>query len=598
MNTSIGKRIWFGFGTLILLTLIVLFLTNQSANLSKKIYAQISEIYNPSVKKLNELSFKLEQSKILINYWAYVESKSDVQEKQLFRKIIGTEIPRLKAELDTLATNWEKQDVDQKLVIYNQMDELFKEYGQIQGMLPEFTSYQEMSGMQWFLARDLTEEGGPIYTRVQEMNRDLEKLTESQRRKEQKALSEMVGAFATLKFYSTYIGGFLIIAGLIIGLLTAKSIVTPVQRLKEKLFMMSKGVLPGMETRIASDEIGQMTVALNNLIQGQERIKQFVNALGSGDFTIRYDPLSDEDELAPDFVKTRDALAENERITEMKIAQRTKELEEKNRQINEQSKRVIALYQDLRDSIEYAKRLQDSILPTNDQLKKAFPQSFVFYQPKDIVSGDFYWISTRGKKVYVAAIDCTGHGVPGAFMSLIGHNSLNIALDEADQNDPGSILSHLNVIATNSLNRNKGNTTVRDGMDAALAIWDKETNLVSFAGAMRPMVYYKNGELGRLKGDRVSVGGQETIDHKFSSDFVQLSKNDTFYLFSDGYPDQFGGETENGKKYKLSRFLEEITAMQPESMEQQREQLRVNIRTWQGNHPQVDDILVLGVKIS
>lgn len=576
----------------------MLFLTNKSANLSKRIYNDISETYNPSVKKLNELSFKLEQSKILINYSAYVESKSDQQEKQLFRKIIGIEIPRIKSELDTLATNWEKQDVDQKLVIYNQIDELFKEYEQIQGMLPDFASYQEMGGMQWFLARDLTEDGGPIYTRVLELTHDLDRLIESQRRKEQLALSEMVGAFATLKFYSTYIGGFLIIAGLIIGLLTAKSIVTPVQRLKEKLFMMSRGVLPGVETRIASDEIGQMTVALNNLIQGQERIKLFVNSIGSGDFNVNYDPLSADDELAPDFIKTRDALAENERITEMKITQRTKELEEKNRQINEQSKRVITLYKDLRDSIEYAKRLQDSILPTQEQLKKAFPSSFVLYQPKDIVSGDFYWISTKGSKVYVASIDCTGHGVPGAFMSLIGHNSLNIALEEADSNDPGSVLSHLNVLATNSLNRNKGNTTVRDGMDAALCIWDKVDNTVSFAGAMRPLVYYKDGEMGRLKGDRVSVGGQDTINHKFSSESIQLSKGDTFYVFSDGYPDQFGGETVNGKKYKLSRFLNDLGAIQPFNMEQQREQMRVNIRTWQGNHPQVDDILVIGVKIT
>jgi serine phosphatase RsbU (regulator of sigma subunit) len=465
-------------------------------------------------------------------------------------------------------------------------------------MLPDFASYQEMGGMQWFLARDLTEDGGPIYTRVLELTHDLDRLIESQRRKEQLALSEMVGAFATLKFYSTYIGGFLIIAGLIIGLLTAKSIVTPVQRLKEKLFMMSRGVLPGVETRIASDEIGQMTVALNNLIQGQERIKLFVNSIGSGDFNVNYDPLSADDELAPDFIKTRDALAENERITEMKITQRTKELEEKNRQINEQSKRVITLYKDLRDSIEYAKRLQDSILPTQEQLKKAFPSSFVLYQPKDIVSGDFYWISTKGSKVYVASIDCTGHGVPGAFMSLIGHNSLNIALEEADSNDPGSVLSHLNVLATNSLNRNKGNTTVRDGMDAALCIWDKVDNTVSFAGAMRPLVYYKDGEMGRLKGDRVSVGGQDTINHKFSSESIQLSKGDTFYVFSDGYPDQFGGETVNGKKYKLSRFLNDLGAIQPFNMEQQREQMRVNIRTWQGNHPQVDDILVIGVKIT
>jgi len=120
VNISIGKRIWLGFGSLILLTLIVLYLTNRSVALSNRIYAEINDIYDPSVKKLNELSFKLEQSKILINYWAYVESKADQQEKQNFLEIVGKDIPKVKAEIDTLSTNWERQDVEQKLIIYQQ----------------------------------------------------------------------------------------------------------------------------------------------------------------------------------------------------------------------------------------------------------------------------------------------------------------------------------------------------------------------------------------------------------------------------------------------------------------------------------------------
>lgn len=595
MRITVGRRIWLGFGSLILLTLIVLFLTNHSANISRRIYGELSTIYNPSLQTLNELSFKLEQSKILINYWAYVESKSDIQEKQRFQRIVQEEIPAIKSELDTLATMWEKKDQQRKIAIYGKMDELMVEYEEIQLLLPDFTSYQDLS---WFMARDMTEEGGPIYKKAQSIEDDLQVLIDSQRDKEKDALERIVAAFATLQFYAIYIGGFLILTGLIIGLLTARSIVTPVQRLKEKLLMLGKGVLPPKEERVANDEIGEMSAALNNLIKGQKSIRQFVNALGGGEFTVHYQPLSQDDELAPDFIKTRDALAENERITEMKIAQRTRELEEKNKQINEQSKRVISLYQDLKDSIEYAKRLQDSILPTTDRMKHLFPDSYVYYQPKDIVSGDFYWVQERDDWVYVAAVDCTGHGVPGAFMSLIGHNALNLAMDEADVTDPGAILSSLNRLATDSLNRNRGRTTVRDGMDAAFCALNRKTNELRFSGAMRPILAYINGEEKRIRGDRVSIGSIDHREHQYATHTLQLSAGDTFYLFSDGYADQFGGQEKGGKKYKQARFIKDIQAGQEMDMASQRDQLRFNMMSWQGDHPQVDDMLVIGVRVS
>jgi serine phosphatase RsbU (regulator of sigma subunit) len=360
--------------------------------------------------------------------------------------------------------------------------------------------------------------------------------------------------------------------------------------------MLGRGVIPPPEARVANDEIGEMGDALNDLIKGQKSIRKFVNALGSGEFTVHYEPLSDDDELAPDFIKTRDALAENERITEMKITQRTKELEEKNEQINEQSQRVISLYQDLRDSIEYAKRLQDSILPTRERLKHLFPEHFVFYKPKDIVSGDFYWVHQADEWAYIAAVDCTGHGVPGAFMSLIGHNSLNLAMDTADRTDPGSILTELNKFATDSLNRNTGRTKVRDGMDIALCAYNSKTMELRFAGAMRPIVCFQGGEELRYRGDRVSIGSQETRDHLFQSHSIQLQENDAFYIFSDGYPDQFGGKEKGGKKYKQSKFIRDLAAVHSKPVDEQQDALKFNMMAWQEDHAQVDDMLVIGVK--
>lgn len=527
-----------------------------------------------------------------------MESKAENPEKRSFLKIIGRDIPVIKASIDTLATHWQEDDKARKRLIYDQLRELTSLYSQVQTLLPDLESYQTNSGLNWFVARDLAEETGEIYDKVENINSTLVALTESQIAKEAEALGKMVRSFQTLQFYSTYIGGFLMLIGVVIGLLTSRSIVNPVGRLNQKLKLLGRGVVPSIETQVSQDEIGEMTIALNNLIEGQTRIRAFVNSLGSGEFEVDYEPLSDEDELAPDFQKTREALAENERITELKITQRTKELEEKNKQINEQSKRVITLYQDLRDSIEYARRLQESILPTKELIEKLMPESFVYFQPKDIVSGDFYWMTSRGNKVYIAAIDCTGHGVPGAFMSLIGHNSINRAMEEADLNNPGDILKKLNENATDALNRNKGATTVRDGMDAALCIWDKDTDLVSFAGAMRPLIYFKDGELVKIRGDRASIGGEETKNHVFTRHDVQLSKGDSFYLFSDGYPDQFGGREVGGKKYKVSRFYEQLQHAQSQAMEEQMATLKFNMMTWQGNHDQVDDILIIGARIS
>jgi len=572
-------------------------LTNRAVNLSEEIYGDINTIYDPSISKLRELSFKLEQSKILSNYWAYVESGIN-EEKQDLLQLIHTEIPQIQVELDSLSNSWDQEDRVSKGDIFDGLEDLMVQYTQVQELLPTLESYQDNSGFNWFMARDMAEEGGEIYEPVADISDRIDALTRSQVDKEGQALSEMVGSFQRLQFNSTFLGGLLMLVGLIIGMLTSRSIVNPLERLKGKLVEMGRGVLPPMEDQIARDEIGEVSVALNNMMQGQVRERTFGDALGRGDFTVDYDPLSVDDELAPDFLKTRESLAQNERITETKIRQRTQELEKKNLEINEQSERMRELYQDLMDSIEYAKRLQESILPTELYIEEHLPDSFVYFEPKDVVSGDFYWMRDKGDKVYIAAMDCTGHGVPGAFMSLVGHNSLNRAIEEAESGSAASLFAKLNQFATDALNRNTGKTTVRDGMDGSMCIYDKRTHKLQFTGAMNPLVYFSKGEMTRIKGDRVAIGSQDTRDHVFEEHEVQLEKGDTFYLFSDGYPDQFGGETEQGKKYMMSRFLRDLKGAQNMKMEAQHDMLKFNMMNWQqGKHAQVDDILIIGVKV-
>jgi serine phosphatase RsbU (regulator of sigma subunit)/HAMP domain-containing protein len=565
---------------------------------SKRIHSEINEIYNPSLDILEEVSSKLEQSKILINYWAYVENKPDNPEKQNLLRIIEEDIPQLKVELDNVSVNWESVNQDRKEMVYKEIDQLMGLYSEVMTYLPDFASYQENGGFNWFMARDMTEETGVIYEKVADINFDLKNLINQNRKQEQKALDEMVVSFQQLQFYSTYIGGFLILFGLIIGLVTARSIVTPVKSLRDKLMSMSRGVLPEMQEKPSNDEIGEMSIALNNLIQGQQRIKSFVNSIGSGDFTASYDPLSSEDELAPDFMKTRDALAENERITEQKIKERTQELREKNEQINEQSKKVTELYQDLRDSIEYAKRLQDAILPTQEQVDYAFKESFIHFKPKDIVSGDFYWIHRKDNLSYMAAVDCTGHGVPGAFMSLVGHNSIKIALSESDPTSSADIMNNLNLHATQSMNRQKESTEVRDGMDAALCIYDNDTREVRFTGALRPFFFVRKGELHTMRGSRSSIGSPDNENFQFEMETIQMQKDDVFYIFSDGYPDQFGGTEIAGRKFKMKRFKELLLDISDKPMAEQLEAIKFTMAKWQGTHAQVDDILVMGVRVN
>jgi PAS domain S-box-containing protein len=250
---------------------------------------------------------------------------------------------------------------------------------------------------------------------------------------------------------------------------------------------------------------------------------------------------------------------------------------------------------DITDSINYAKRIQSAILPYKEDLKKNCPQSFVLFEPKDIVSGDFYWFTNAGDWLFVAAADCTGHGVPGALMSMIGSNILNEIIKDSSIRKSSLILEQLDKRVLETLKRS-GEEVVHDGMDIAFCAINVKEKILEYAGANRPLVLIRNNVVIELKPDKLSIGGYSHAEKVFKDTSMQLLEGDTIYLFTDGYADQFGGNY--NKKFKYKNLLALLLSIHKEDLKEQKKLLKDAMSAWKGQNEQVDDILVMGLRIS
>lgn len=282
------------------------------------------------------------------------------------------------------------------------------------------------------------------------------------------------------------------------------------------------------------------------------------------------------------FIRLRTKQIQKEkRILEIKVAERTRELAQKN--------------EDITDSIQYAKRIQEAILPTRENIFRHLPESFILYKPKDIVSGDFYWFFKKDNKKIIAAVDCTGHGVPGAFMSMIGHNLLNQIVIEKGITNPAEILSQLNNGVQEALKQKGTEGETMDGMDVALCTIDEQQDEFEFAGAFRPLYLIRNKNLEKIEGSKFPIGGgqHETV-REFQCYKRKIIKGDMIYMFSDGFADQFGGL--KGKKFMTKRFQENLLQIHDKRPVDQEILLEAKITEWRGSFEQVDDILVIGIR--
>jgi serine phosphatase RsbU (regulator of sigma subunit) len=246
------------------------------------------------------------------------------------------------------------------------------------------------------------------------------------------------------------------------------------------------------------------------------------------------------------------------------------------------------------DSLIYAQRIQEALLPSEDYFRKHLKDSFIFFRPKDIVSGDFYWIGEKSEKVFVVAADCTGHGVPGALMSMIGLEIIEKTINEDNIEEPPAILAVVNKGLEKTFAREKNiGTIIRDGMDIGLCIIDMKRKKIEFSGAFFSLYLIRDNTLIEMKGDKYIIG-MNPVGKPYTLNLIDLKADDILYLFSDGYPDQFGG-TEN-KKFMYRRFRYLLMTIHNFPVDDQKTILEENMRTWMGKTPQVDDMMVIGFR--
>ena len=266
-------------------------------------------------------------------------------------------------------------------------------------------------------------------------------------------------------------------------------------------------------------------------------------------------------------------------ITERKLIEL--EIKSKNKKIN--------------DSINYAQRIQGAILPNNEIINRVLPDSFIMYKPRDVVSGDFPWFTQIGDDIYIAAVDCTGHGVPGALISLIGYFILNDVIRGRKISDPGQILDLMDAEVTKTLRQDQEDSKSKDGMDIALCKINLKKNEVEYAGAHRPLYYMDAGEMVEIKGNKFAIGGGRYRNQTdFTTTNIKVKKGDSIFFCSDGFPDQFGGP--DNRKFGSKRTRELVAELHSGNMKQVHTQIDNVWEKWKGDEKQTDDLLMIGIK--
>ncbi len=588
---TIGRRIGLGFAILVSLTVVAFTLTIftiiESKNKTETMVGQVT----PSVTELKELNLMLQRSHTNISKWVYNKSMNDMQFRDELNKIISVEYPQKRELLVDYSKFWTDSEKDQLQVVFNKIDSLFFGYkNNIMEPLNSLEAYND-DGVIFLAVNDYEESEAYIKT----IYIKLRELIVLKKQFADNVKQEMFESLDFLKRSVQLLSILLMLGGVIIGVMTTRSITKPVQVLKKMLLSMGLGILPEERVSARNDEIGEMGNALNDLIQSMHHTTDFAKETGAGNFSASYTPLSKDDTLGHALLKMRDDLAENERVLEQKVIERTEEVVRQKSEIEHKNVELEILYKQVTDSIHYAKRIQDAILPTTNKIKTLLPDSFILFKPKDIVSGDFYWIEQKEDLVYFAAIDCTGHGVPGAFMSLVGYNILKDILKNTTASKPSEILDQLRDGVVSALLTDESGKQAKDGMDMTLCAINYKTMMLQYAAAFNPLYLIRKGELILHPANKFPIGSYVGEKTGFDNHEIQLEKGDQIFICSDGYADQFGGPT--GKKFMVGNFRKLLLKISELNSQIQKEELNKTLVSWQGEQEQVDDVLVIGVKV-
>ncbi len=591
LRFSISRKIGVGFGLFIVVVAVVFYFTNNTLSESRETNRKINDVYAPSVKILEELDNQLIHAQQLMKQWAYVQRREDDHERTEAISLCEKTIPEQLKKINAYSLLWPEEQVKNKQELFISIRELLIAYEQIRKALPDFNSYNDpinqMTADGYFI------EGGTIPTALETSRRKLQAMNSAQRDTMTSEISMMNRSFEKLRMLLVNIAIGVLFAGIVIGVLTSRSIVRPVNSLKKRMSNLSLGIYSLHNTKAGNDEIGDMAQAVNRLVANFDKTKEFALNVGAGNFDVPFSPLSEHDEMGKALLRMRDDLASYHHEMEEKVNLQTLELTKRKEEVEAERERALELYTDLQSSIDYAQRLQETILPNDNLIKNMFPDSFVFFRPKATVSGDFYWFVAKGNKKLFAAADCTGHGVPGAFMSLVGYNVLNQATKVYSK--PSQVLNSANRLSAEAMRADSGEHFMKDGMDISLCCIDSDSLELEFSGAHNPAYIIRNDELIEIESDPFSIGTYINGEREFTNHSMKLHKGDCIYLFSDGFADQFGGP--RGKKFMRKQFRMMLLQHHRLPMEQQKVEFARSLDMWKGEIEQIDDVLVIGVRI-
>lgn len=607
---NIAWRMGTGFGVFILAVAILLVVTRMNLSESSALGQEIDEVLVPSLGALEQLDQTLADSRVCINHWLTRQSRAEDEEKVLLRAIVDRKLPDQMATLKAMDGAWTPAAAAHVDTLRQEVDRLRVLYGYIMELLPDFRSYDNPAKV--MEAERYAVDGGELERFTAAVQLRLYTLTEAQNEALRQHTTQMDELGNQLAMVAGRVAWFVLILGIVLGVVVTRSIVQPVKELKRALYHMGRGVLPPGDVRVTPDEIGDMALAVNRLSQGLARTQKFSQEVGGGAFNTPYEPLSDDDALGKALLQMRSSLARNERELEGKVQQRTEELAQ-------EKAKVENVLGDLQDSINYALRIQQAILPSDQERREVLSESAVFYQPRDVVSGDFYWFKAVGSRRMFSAIDCTGHGVPGAFLSLVGHN----ALDRVTKvyTEPHKVLDHLNTHVLALLRKDvqtvasipddlvrdlamsvegvgpAGGRDIggQDGMDLGMAAVNWETMMLEYAGANNPLYVVRSGELQELKPNKFAICSFEPNTKNYDVQKFPLESGDTLFLATDGFVDQFGGP--HGKKFMRRRFRELLVETASLPVMEHEAHLKHQFEAWRGEEEQVDDVLVVSVRV-
>ncbi|OIP00872.1 MAG: hypothetical protein AUJ98_06230 [Bacteroidetes bacterium CG2_30_33_31] len=582
-NRKIGfKKLVIGFFVVLSITLFSAIFSSITINENSKINRHISNDIYPFMDKLGEFEQIVLNSKMLSTNWVYLQYNTE--DKEELKKLINEDYPRIKQEiLASYIAAGRIEERDTLKLIFNKMDNLLAEESELIKTLITFADYENAEKL--FGGEEIIE--SRVIPQSAEIKNLLNHFILRTKKGNDNIREKMLYSFKKLEITSVFFGfGMFVIIFLSVVYLQRK-ITSPIIQVRNILLRLSNGEIITEKVKHTDDVISQMVDALHKLSDNFNKTATAAYKIGRGDFNIKVQPLSEHDILGSAILEMRNNLKAYSEEMEEKVRVRTLEISQQKEIIEERNKDITA-------SINYAKRIQRASLPNIHTIQSELQNSFILFKPKDIVSGDFYWYSKLGDKIIIAAIDCTGHGVPGAFMSLIGMNILSSIVNESKITESNLILEEMHKRIQISLRQSE--TENNDGMDVALCVIDKNNNTLEFSGAHNPLIYICNDDLYAIKGDKKGIGGIYNYQEKFSKHTIKIESPMSFYIFSDGYQDQFGGEKD--RKFMIKNMKQMFIDNSNLSMAEQKQIYEQTMQKWLKPTHQVDDILLIGFNLN